>query len=79
MIAKRLTVIAEALLLEEQNEFRKGRSCMGCIFSASQITEKHRELTFPHIWHLLILKKPLTLWTETNYGLLCQIKEFQLT
>jgi len=40
IIAKRLTVIAEALLLEEQHGFRKGRSCMDCIFSASKIIEK---------------------------------------
>ena len=43
IIAERLTVIAEALLLEEQNGFRKGRSCMDCMFSASQLIEKHRE------------------------------------
>jgi hypothetical protein len=47
IIAKRLTVIAEVLLLEEQNGFRKGRSCMDCIFSASQIIEKHREFNIP--------------------------------
>ena len=40
IIAKRLAAIAEVLLLEEQNGFRKGRSCMDCIFSASQIIEK---------------------------------------
>jgi hypothetical protein len=40
IIAKRLAVIADVLLLEEQNGFRKGRSCMDCIFSASQIIEK---------------------------------------
>ena len=50
IIAKRLTAIAEVLLLEEQNGFRKGRSCMDCIFSASQIIEKHREFNnFTHI------------------------------
>ena len=49
MIAKRLTAVAKVLLLEEQNGFRKGRSCMDCVFSASQITEKHREL-YPHIY-----------------------------
>jgi hypothetical protein len=43
IIAKRLTVIAEVLILEEQNGFRKSRSCMDCIFSATQINEKHRE------------------------------------
>jgi hypothetical protein len=33
MIAKRLTAVAEVLLLEEQNGLRKGRSYMDCIFS----------------------------------------------
>jgi len=47
IIAKRLTVIAEVLLLEEQNGLRKGKSCMYCIFSASQIIEKHREFNIP--------------------------------
>jgi len=47
IIAKRLTAIAEVLLLEEQNGFRKGRSCLDCIFSASQIIEKHRECNIP--------------------------------
>ena len=42
IIAKILRVIAEVLILEEQNGFRKGRSCMDCIFSPSQITEKQR-------------------------------------
>jgi len=43
IIANRLTAIAEVLLLEELNGFRKGRSCMDCILSASHIIEKHRE------------------------------------
>ena len=47
IIAKRLTVIAEALLVEEQNGFRKGRSCMDCIFATSQLIEKHREFNIP--------------------------------
>jgi hypothetical protein len=34
IIAKRLTVIADVLQLEEQNGFRKYRSCMDCIPSA---------------------------------------------
>jgi len=67
IIAKRLTAITRVLLLEEQNGFRKGRSCMDCIFSASQIIEKH--LTSPHVLCSLILKKPFDsvdrdkLWT----------------
>jgi len=43
IITKILTAIAGVLLLEEKNGFRKGRSCMYCIFSASEIIEKHRE------------------------------------
>jgi len=77
IIAKRLTVIADVLLLEEQNGLRKGRSCMDCIFSASQIIEKHREFNIPTYNAFIDFKKPLTLWTETNYGLLCQAKESQ--
>jgi hypothetical protein len=77
IIAKRLTVIAHVLLLEEQNGFRKGRSCMDCIFSASQIIEKHKEFNIPTYIAFIDFKKPLTLWTETNYGLSCQAKEFQ--
>jgi len=70
--AKRLTAIAKVLLLEEQNGFRKGRSCMDCIFSASQIIEKHREFNIPtYIAFIDFKKQPLTLLTETNYGLLC--------
>jgi hypothetical protein len=50
IIAKRLRITEEALLLEEQNGFRKGRSCMDCIFSASQVIEKHREFNIhPYI------------------------------
>jgi hypothetical protein len=35
IIAKRLTAIAEVLLLEGQSGVTNGRSCMDCIFSAS--------------------------------------------
>jgi len=45
--AKRLTVIAEALLLEGRTGFRKGRSYMDCIFSVSQIIEKHTQFNIP--------------------------------
>jgi len=57
IIAKRLTAIAEVLLLEEQNGFRKGRSCMDCIFSASQIIEKHREFNIPTYIGFIDFKK----------------------
>jgi len=54
---KRLTVTAQALLLEEQNGFRKGRSCMDCIFSASQIIEKRIEFNIPTYIAFIDLKK----------------------
>ena len=57
IIAKRLTAIAEVLLLEEQNGFRKGRSCMDCIFSPSQIIEKHREFNIPTYIAFIVFKK----------------------
>ena len=76
IIAKRLTEIAESLLLEEQNGFRKSRSCMDCIFSASQIIEKQREFNIPTYIAFIDFNRPLTLWTKINYGLLCQVKEF---
>jgi hypothetical protein len=45
------------LLLEQQNGFRKGRSCIDCIFSASQIIEKHREFNIPTYIAFIDLKK----------------------
>jgi len=57
IIAKGLTAIAEVLLLEEQNGFRKGRFCMDCIFSASQIIEKQREFNIPTYIGFIDLKK----------------------
>ncbi len=44
-----LAPISDVLLLDEKNGFRKGRYCVGRIFTVSQIIEKHREynvLTF---------------------------------
>jgi hypothetical protein len=57
IIAKRFTVIADVLLLEEKNGFRKGRSCMDCIYSASRIIEKHREFNIPKYIAFIDLKK----------------------
>jgi len=57
IIAKRLRAIAEVLLLDEQNGFRKGRSCMDCIFSDSQIIEKHREFNIPTYIAFIDFKK----------------------
>jgi len=57
IIANKLTVIAEILLLEEQNGFRKGKSCMDCIFSASQIIEKRKKFNIPTYIAFIDFKK----------------------
>jgi hypothetical protein len=49
--------IADAILLEEQNGFRKYRTCMYCIFSVSQIIEKHREYNIPTYIDFIGLEK----------------------
>jgi hypothetical protein len=59
IFAKRLTVIADVLLLEEQNGFRKGRLCINCIFSASHIIEKLREFNISTFIEFIDLKKSL--------------------
>ncbi|KAJ4443242.1 hypothetical protein ANN_04910 [Periplaneta americana] len=47
IITKRLNVIADTMLIEEQNGFRSNRSCIDSVFSLSQIIEKHREYNIP--------------------------------
>lgn len=43
MINERLKTITEEIILEEQNGFRKGRSCNDNVFTIKQIIEKRRE------------------------------------
>jgi hypothetical protein len=43
IITRRLNVISEALLHDEQHGFRKGRSCSDCVFVMKQIIQKRRE------------------------------------
>jgi len=76
IIAKRLTAIAEFLLLNLFTNYCKeincncrvptirraernleGRSCMDCIFTASQIIEKHREFNIPTYIAFIDFKK----------------------
>jgi hypothetical protein len=42
---QRLKTISEAILLEEQNGFRRGRSCIDNVFILNQTTEKEGNLT----------------------------------
>jgi hypothetical protein len=51
IITARLQKTIEAIILEEQSGFRKGRLCADNIFIVKQLTEKHRE--FNHELHLL--------------------------
>jgi hypothetical protein len=43
VINKRLQTVSDTLLLEEQNGFRPGRSCIDNVFTIKQIIEKRRE------------------------------------
>lgn len=43
IITERLKPISEAIIMEEQAGFRKGRSCIDNIFVLQQIIEKHKE------------------------------------
>jgi len=49
IITARLQKIIEAIILEEQSGFRKGRSCANNIFILKQLIEEHRE------FHLLFI------------------------
>jgi hypothetical protein len=57
IITQRLMTIAEVIILEEQNGFRKYRKCMDCIFSISQIIEKHKEYNIPTYIAFIDLEK----------------------
>jgi sorting nexin-29 len=43
IITQRFKTILEAILLEEQNAYRIGRSCIDNVFTINQTTEKRRE------------------------------------
>jgi sorting nexin-29 len=47
LIAQRLSTIADTMLLEEQNRFRRNRSCTDGVCSAAQLIEKHCECNIP--------------------------------
>ena len=42
-----LNAITETMHSETQNGFRKGKSCLDCIFTIAQLTEKHCEYQIP--------------------------------
>ena len=47
IITKRLNIISESLLEEEENGFRRWRSCSDCIFIMQQIMQKRRQFNLP--------------------------------
>jgi sorting nexin-29 len=47
IVTRRLNVINEYILSEEQCGFRKGRSCSDCIFIMEQFIKKRREFNLP--------------------------------
>jgi hypothetical protein len=47
IITRRLNIINEYILTEEQCGFRKGRSCSDCIFIMEQFIKKRREFNLP--------------------------------
>jgi Reverse transcriptase (RNA-dependent DNA polymerase). len=44
LITKRINILNEALLIEEQCGFRRGRSCSDWVFILQQLMQKRREL-----------------------------------
>ena len=57
IITQRFKTITEALLLEEQNGFRIGRSCIDNVFTIKQIIEKRREFNLETHMAFLDLEK----------------------
>jgi hypothetical protein len=60
--------IAEVILLEEENGFRKYTTCMDCIFSVSQIIEKHREYNIPTYIAFIDLEKAFDTVNRAKLG-----------
>jgi len=59
IITQRFKTISEAILLEEQNGFRIGRSCIDNVFLIKQATEKRRKFSLETHKAFLDLKKLL--------------------
>ena len=57
IITQRLKPISEAILLEEQNGFRRGRSCIDNVFTLKQTIEKRREFNLETHMAFLDLEK----------------------
>jgi predicted nucleotidyltransferase len=69
-INKRFKTISEAIILEEQNRFRIGRSCINNVLIIKQVIEKRRECNLENHMVFLDLKKA---FGRVNRNLLLQI------
>jgi hypothetical protein len=68
IIARRISVICEPLLSEDQNGFRRGRSCTDSLFIIQQLLEKHRVYNIET--HLLFVDYYKAFYSvlRNNYG-----------
>jgi hypothetical protein len=57
IITQRFKTISEAILLEEQNGFKRGKSCIDNVFTLKQIIEKRREFNLETHMEFLDLEK----------------------
>jgi hypothetical protein len=69
--------IAEVIFLEEQNGFRKYKICIECIFSASQIIEKHTEYNMSTYTAFIDLEKAFDTVNRAKNGKFYKIKIYQ--
>ena len=70
-LEKKCREIAEPKLTDAQCGFRPGRSTMDQIFALQQIFEKSWEYAKRSMHVLLILKKHMIAFLETNFGRCC--------
>jgi len=68
IITQRFKTISEAILLEEQNGFRIGRSCIDSVFTIKQTIEKRREFNLETHIAFLDLEKAFDKVNRNNYG-----------
>ena len=47
IITRQLNALAEVILSKEQQGFHKNRTCVDCVFTISQIIEKHSKFNVP--------------------------------
>jgi hypothetical protein len=66
--ARRFQKIIEYLLEESQNGFRQGHSFIGSIFTTDQINKKRHDCNEETCLSFVVMKRPLTMLKDHNYG-----------